>query len=85
MVAYIRQGLEQDPSGDLHEEMFLRLLRFTLKEADAASALRVAIEWGRYGNLFEYNFLTTQPTWWQYPNFNTGVLQRPKGEESIVE
>jgi NitT/TauT family transport system ATP-binding protein len=72
LVAYIRQGLEQDPSGDLHEEMFLRLLRFTLKEADAASALRVAIEWGRYGNLFEYNF-------------NTGVLQMPKGEESIVE
>jgi NitT/TauT family transport system ATP-binding protein len=32
----------------------------------------VAIEWGRYGNLFEYNF-------------NTGVLQMPKGEESIVE
>lgn len=68
LVAYIRQGLVQDPSGDLHEELFLRLLRFTLNEADAISALRIAIEWGRYGDLFEYNF-------------NTGVLNMPKNEE----
>jgi NitT/TauT family transport system ATP-binding protein len=58
LVAYIRQGLERDPSGDLNEDLFLRLLRFTLNEDDAAAALRVAIEWGRYGNLFEYNFHT---------------------------
>jgi NitT/TauT family transport system ATP-binding protein len=58
LVAYIRHGLLQDPSGDLHEELFLRLLRFTLNEADATSALRVAIEWGRYGELFEYNYHT---------------------------
>src|SRR5208337_3907397 len=58
LIAYIRQGLLQDPSGDLHEDMFLRLLRFTLNESDAISALRVAIEWGRYGDLFEYNFNT---------------------------
>jgi NitT/TauT family transport system ATP-binding protein len=68
LVTYIRQGLVQDPSGDLHEKLFLRLLRFTLNEADAISALRIAIEWGRYGDLFEYNF-------------NTGVLNMPKDEE----
>lgn len=67
LVAYIRQALEQDPSGDLHESLFLRLLRFTLGEADAVLALQVAIEWGRYGNLFEYNF-------------NTGVIQIAKDE-----
>ncbi len=72
LVAYIRQGLEQDPSGDLHEDLFLRLLRFTLNEADAKSALRVAIEWGRYGDLFEYNF-------------NTGVIQMPEDRETAAE
>ena len=72
LIAYIRQGLVQDASGDLHEDLFLRLLRFTLDEGDAQSALRVAIEWGRYGELFEYNF-------------NTGVLNMPKDEETEAE
>jgi NitT/TauT family transport system ATP-binding protein len=72
LIAYIRQGLLQDPSGDLHEDLFLRLLRFTLNEADAKSALRVAIEWGRYGDLFEYNF-------------NTGILVLPRNEERSEE
>jgi NitT/TauT family transport system ATP-binding protein len=47
------------------------LLRFTLNEAEAVSALRVAIEWGRYGDLFEYNF-------------NTGIIQVPKDRESVA-
>ncbi len=72
LVAYIRHGLAQDPSGDLHEDLFLRLLRFTLNEADTLSVLRVAIEWGRYGDLFEYNF-------------NTGILNMPKDEETSAE
>ncbi len=72
LIAYIRQGLVKDPSGDLHEDLFLRLLRFTLNEADAISALRVAIEWGRYGDLFEYDF-------------NTGELTMPKDEEMAAE
>ena len=70
LIAYIRQGLEKDPSGDLHEDMFIRLLRFTLSETAALSALRVAIEWGRYGDLFEYDF-------------NTGTLNMPKNEGNI--
>jgi NitT/TauT family transport system ATP-binding protein len=72
LIAYIRQGLEKDPSGDLHEDMFIRLLRFTLSEGAAVSALRVAIEWGRYGDLFEYDF-------------NTGILNLPKKEETNEE
>lgn len=72
LVTYIRHGLVQDPSGDLHEDLFLKLLRFSLDEADAISALRVAIEWGRYGDLFEYNF-------------NTGILNMPKSEEAATE
>jgi len=64
--------MEQDPSGDLHEDLFLRLLRFTLNENDAKAALRVAIEWGRYGNLFEFSY-------------NTGVIHLPKDEEAVSE
>lgn len=71
LVAYIHHGLKQDPSGDLHEDLFLKLLRFTLDEANAASALRVAIEWGRYGELFEYDF-------------HTGVIHLPSSEEKLA-
>ncbi len=72
LVAYIRHGLEQDPSGDLHEDLFLKLLRFSLNETDAKSALRIAIEWGRYGELFEYNY-------------NTGVINMPEPEQADDE
>jgi NitT/TauT family transport system ATP-binding protein len=67
LIAYIRQGLEQDASGDLPEDLFLKLLRYTLDEAEADRALRVAIEWGRYGDVFEYDF-------------NTGVIHLPNGQ-----
>ncbi len=67
LVAYIRQGLEQDPSGDLSEQLFLKLLHLSLDEAEAERVLSTAIEWGRYGDLFDYNF-------------NTGVLQLPDAE-----
>ena len=72
LVAYIRHGLEQDPSGDLPQDLFLRLLRFTLNETEAEHALRIAIEWGRYGDLFEYDF-------------HTGVIHRPKDEKFVAE
>jgi NitT/TauT family transport system ATP-binding protein len=71
LIAYIRHGLEQDPSGDLHEDLFLKLLRFTLNQAEAELALSIAIEWGRYGDVFEYNY-------------NTGVIHLPKDEQNIV-
>ena len=72
LVAYIRQGLEQDPSGDLPQGLFLRLLRYTLNEPDAATALRVAIEWGRYGDLFEFDF-------------HTGIIHLPANEKEEKE
>jgi NitT/TauT family transport system ATP-binding protein len=49
LVTYIYQGLMQDISGDLHEDLFLKLLHFTLDKAEADRTLGVAIEWGRYG------------------------------------
>ena len=72
LVAYIRHGLEQDRSGDLPEDLFLKLLRFTLNEVEAKRALSIAIEWGRYGDIFEYNY-------------NTGVIQLPKNENLDYE
>lgn len=72
LIAYIRQGLERDPSGDLPEDLFLRLLRFTLSESDAEEALRIAIEWGRYGDLFEYDY-------------STGIVHRPRDEEFMAD
>jgi len=72
LIAYIRHGLEQDPSGDLPEDLFLKLLRYTLDEAEADRSLRVAIEWGRYGEVFEYDF-------------NTGVIHLPDGESAEGE
>lgn len=72
LIAYIRHGLVQDPSGDLHEDLFIKLLHFTLSEADTLTVMRVAIEWGRYGELFEYDF-------------NTGILNMPENEEISTE
>jgi NitT/TauT family transport system ATP-binding protein len=72
LVAYIRHGLEQDPSGDLHENLFLRLLRFTMTEEESERVLKVAIEWGRYGGVFEYDY-------------NSGVIRLPEGQDKTVQ
>lgn len=69
LVAYIHQSIERDRSGELPEDLFLRMLCFTLSEEEATKVLRIAIEWGRYGNLYEYDF-------------NTGIIQCPQKEES---
>ena len=71
LLAYIQHSLDQDRSGDLPEDLFLKLLRFTLNEVEAKRALSIAIEWGRYGDLFEYNY-------------NTGVIQLPKNENLFL-
>ncbi|MDE2402041.1 MAG: nitrate/sulfonate/bicarbonate ABC transporter ATP-binding protein [Burkholderiales bacterium] len=68
LVAHIRHSLEQAPSGELPEKPFLQLLRESM-DADAAErVLQVAIEWGRYGEVFDYNY-------------NTGVLCLPEADE----
>jgi NitT/TauT family transport system ATP-binding protein len=72
LVAYIRHGLDQDPSGDLPEQMFLKLLSYTLNESDAEGALRVAVDWGRYGDLFAYDY-------------NTGVIHLPDADEVATD
>ena len=58
LAAHIRHSLEQEDSGELPEEPFLRLLSETLDTAEAERVLRTAIEWGRHGEVFEYNYTT---------------------------
>ncbi|HEV7855625.1 MAG TPA: nitrate/sulfonate/bicarbonate ABC transporter ATP-binding protein [Herminiimonas sp.] len=52
----IRSGLEQEPTGMLAEKPFLDLLEESLKEEDAKRMLEIAVEWGRYGEIYEYDY-----------------------------
>ena len=58
LAAHIRHSLDQEGSGELAEEPFLRLLSETLDSAEAERVLRTAIEWGRHGEVFEYDYTT---------------------------
>jgi len=58
LAAFIRHSLEQETDGELREEPFLKLLHESMDAAEAERVLRVAIEWARYGEVFEYNYHT---------------------------
>lgn len=68
LAKYIRHNLESEASGELSEKLFLELLREHLEKDEAERVLEVAIEWGRYGKVFEYDF-------------HTGKLTLPENEE----
>lgn len=69
LAAHIRHRLEQEPSGALPEEPFLALLQEFMKADEAKRVLEVAVEWGRYGEAYEYDF-------------HTGRLTLPDGEDT---
>jgi NitT/TauT family transport system ATP-binding protein len=58
LAAFVRHSLEQEAHGELREEPFLKLLRESMDEHEAERVLQVAIEWARYGEVFEYDFHT---------------------------
>ena len=68
LAAHIRHSLEQEASGELPEEPFMALLRQSLDAEEAERVLRTAIEWGRHGEVFEYDY-------------HTGLIHLPTGEE----
>ncbi|HJU49613.1 MAG TPA: nitrate/sulfonate/bicarbonate ABC transporter ATP-binding protein [Pseudogulbenkiania sp.] len=68
LAAHIRHSLEGEPSGALPEKRFLELLEEFLKDDEAKRVLEVAVEWGRYGEVYEYDF-------------HTGRLTLPEQEE----
>jgi len=72
LAAHIRHSLEQEASGELAEEPFLQLLSESLDAAEAERVLRTAIEWGRHGEVFEYNY-------------TTGLIHLPEGEQTSDE
>jgi NitT/TauT family transport system ATP-binding protein len=58
LAAHIRKSLEEEVSGALPEQRFLDKLEDFLKDKEAERVLKVAIEWGRYGEVYEYDFHT---------------------------
>ncbi|WP_076591411.1 ABC transporter ATP-binding protein [Herminiimonas arsenitoxidans] len=60
LAAHIRNSLEQEPAGSLSEKGFLDSLEEFLKEEEAKRVLEVVVEWGRYGEVYEYDYHTGQ-------------------------
>ena len=56
LAARIQRELEEAPTGTLPEEPYLDLLEDTLEAGHARHMLEVSIEWGRYGELYEYDY-----------------------------
>jgi NitT/TauT family transport system ATP-binding protein len=60
LAAHIRDSLEHEPNGSLSEKHFLNTLEEFLKQKEAERVLEVVIEWGRYGEVYEYDYHTGQ-------------------------
>jgi NitT/TauT family transport system ATP-binding protein len=56
LIAHIRQVLDTRPSRRAPEERFLRELEDFMPEEDAGQVLETAIDWGRYAELFAYDY-----------------------------
>jgi NitT/TauT family transport system ATP-binding protein len=55
LIKAIMNGLRATADGTLREGFFLDLLRRGFSDAEARKQLDIAIDWGRYGELFEYD------------------------------
>ena len=51
----ICNALATTTDGTISERFFLDLLRRSFSEQDAQRQLELAIDWGRYGELYEYD------------------------------
>jgi len=58
LAAHIRHSLEQEPAGALPEKNFLDSLEEFLKPDEAERVLKIAVEWGRYGEIYGYDYHT---------------------------
>ncbi|GJG97194.1 nitrate/sulfonate/bicarbonate ABC transporter ATP-binding protein [Cupriavidus pauculus] len=67
LAAHIRRELEQSEDGEVGEESVLRELEDYLKPEEAERVLKIAIAWGRYGEVYGYSF-------------NSGMLTLPAGD-----
>ena len=62
LVRSVCNALEATNDGSLGEGFFLDLLRRGFSEEDAQRQLKIAIDWGRYGELFDFDANTGQLT-----------------------
>jgi hypothetical protein len=62
LVRAIRKALEATKDGNLGEGFFLDLLRRGFSEDEARQQLKIAVDWGRYGELFDFDADTGQLT-----------------------
>ncbi|MFJ5382975.1 nitrate/sulfonate/bicarbonate ABC transporter ATP-binding protein [Cupriavidus sp. CER94] len=69
LAAHIRRELEQSENGEVGEEAILRAMEAYLKPEEAERVLKIAIDWGRYGEVYGYSF-------------NSGMLTLPQAEEN---
>jgi NitT/TauT family transport system ATP-binding protein len=58
LAARINHSLKMEKSGEIRKEPFLNLLEEFLSAEEAKQMLEVVVEWGRYGEIFEYNYHT---------------------------
>ena len=58
LARYIRKVLDERPSHEASEERFLRELEDYLSEQAAEEVLEVIIDWGRYAEIFAYDYDT---------------------------
>lgn len=72
LAAHIRAELEANEDGEIREEHVLRELEAYLKPEEAERVLKIGIEWGRYGEVYEYVY-------------NTGMLTLPREEREERE
>jgi NitT/TauT family transport system ATP-binding protein len=69
LVGHIHRVLHTRPNGQAPEERFVRELEDYMSTEDAEAVLATAIDWGRYAELFEYDY-------------NAGVLYKNEGMHS---
>ena len=55
LVRTICKALENSDDGSLRDDFFRDLLRRGFSEAETQRQLDIAIDWGRYGELFDYD------------------------------
>jgi NitT/TauT family transport system ATP-binding protein len=58
LLGYILDSLQAEPTGSIAEKAILDRLQESMDAEVAERVLKVAIEWGRYAELFEYDFHT---------------------------
>lgn len=71
LAAHIRRELEQSEDGEVGEEAILREMEAFLKPDEAERVLKIAIDWGRYGEVYGYSF-------------NSGMLTLPEAEPGVT-